>query len=290
MQLSSSRSMDVSKLASSVDWRSKIKNASFVPDQGGCGSCWAHSAIAALEAHADIHTGRHVKLSTQELIDCTENPRHCGGTGGCHGATAELAFERARVRGISTLEEYHGDGSKCAVDRPSALKVQSFVRLPENKASHLMHALATKGPVSTSIDAENLFMYSKGVFSGCEKDTVVNHAVLSVGYGHDTSSGKDYWLIKNSWGDKWGESGYFRLQRHTDEDAYCGTDNKPKDGVYCDDAPPSIRVCGMCGSTSDSAYPVLAPVKPAREAKSFRGHQATHKLLGIHDQTSFKSL
>jgi cathepsin L len=257
--------VDVSSLSKVVDWRGKLNFSNFVHNQGACGSCWAHAAVGALQAHAELATGLQQELSTQEVIDCSPNPRHCGGTGGCHGATAEIAYELARNRGISLSKDYKGEGGKCPEAGQSALTVKGFVRLAENKASHLMQALDKQGPVVMSVDAENMFLYNDGVFSGCKQDAIVNHAVLGVGYGTDEKSGKDYWLIKNSWGGSWGEKGYFRMQRFTDDDAYCGTDNKPKDGVYCDDAPASIRVCGMCGSTSDSAYPVVASKTSLRQ-------------------------
>lgn len=259
--------IDISSLAKTVDWTTKMNFSNFVHNQGACGSCWAHAAVGALEAHAELSTGLQTKLATQEIIDCTANPRHCGGTGGCHGATAELAFEQARQRGIAQLDSYTGVSGKCPQSAPSALKVKSFVRLPENKESYLLHALANSGPVVMSVDAENLFMYNSGVFSGCQPDTVVNHAVLGVGYGKDKKSQKDYWLIKNSWGEGWGEKGYLRVQRFNDDNAYCGTDTKPQEGVYCDEHPASIRVCGMCGATSDSVYPVIPPKTALRQQR-----------------------
>jgi len=257
--VSSNGNIDTSTLAKAIDWRSKMNVSNFVHDQGACGSCWAHAAVAALEAHAELTSGIQSQLATQEIIDCSANPRHCGGTGGCKGATAEIAFEHARKHGIVSLESYKAGG--CEAKQPSALQVSGFVRLPTNKASHLLNALATKGPVAMSIDANNLHLYNSGVFSGCQADTIVNHAVLGVGYGIDKESGKGYWNLKNSWGDSWGEKGYFRVERRDEDDWMCGTDTKPQDGVFCEKHPDTVPVCGMCGVTSDSAYPVVVPPK-----------------------------
>lgn len=248
--------VDVSSLARTVDWTSKMNVSNFVHDQGACGSCWAHAAVAALEAHAELTHGSTSLLAVQEIIDCTANPQHCGGTGGCHGATVELAFEHVQKYGILPQNAYK---KGCPTEfQPNALNIQGFVRLPENKASHLLRAL-NQGVVGVSVDASNLHSYGSGVFSGCQPDTIVNHAVLGVGYGVDSRSGKKYWHIKNSWSDTWGENGYFRIERHDDDDAYCGIDTKPEAGVYCEKHPASVPVCGMCGITSDSAYPVMLP-------------------------------
>ena len=53
-----------------------------------------------------------------------------------------------------------------------------------------------------------------GVFkdSECSPDNL-NHGILLVGYG-TTEEGEDYWLVKNSWGQEWGEGGYFKLARN----------------------------------------------------------------------------
>lgn len=253
--------LDNSDLEQEVDWRGHLsKTANWVRNQGACGSCWAVAAVGALEMHAEKVLGSSRRLSHQQLVDCTANPHHCGGTGGCSGATAELAFEHARRHGIRADEEYLSDaGGKCNEVAAPVLKVDHFVSLPINKGSYLLRALAQEGPVVVSVDGGNWYNYASGVFSGCQPDTVVNHATLAVGYGIDRQAGKKYWTIRNSWGADWGDNGFIKIERHSNDRDYCGMDNKPQEGVFCDGAPKEVEVCGMCGITSDSAYPGLTP-------------------------------
>ena len=98
-------------------------------------------------------------------------------------------------------------------------------------------------------------MYEEGVYDGkCGTD--IDHAVQLVGYG--TDGGKDYWLVRNSWGDDWGEDGYIRIRRFGDGKEPCGTDRRPQDGTGCSGGPKTVEVCGSCGILSDSAYPTGA--------------------------------
>lgn len=79
--------------------------------------------------------------------------------------------------------------------------------------SELKKAVATIGPISVSVQAtDNFVKYKNGVFydSSCYWDRT-NHAVLVVGYGKDNWSGQDYWIVKNSWNDLWGENGYCNI-------------------------------------------------------------------------------
>lgn len=274
-----SNGINISNLAKVVDLREKT--TTFVHDQGACGSCWAHAVAGALEVGAELKGWGAIKVATQQIVDCTLNPRHCGGSGGCHGATAEMALELVRSGGIMALDKYtSAAGGKCGQAGPSALKISSFVRLPENSASHLMKALSDIGPVAVSIAADKLFSYNKGVFSGCQPDTIVNHAVLALGYGKDAKLG-DFFLIRNSWGANWGEEGHFRVKRFNDDNAYCGDDVKPTDGVYCEkNAPASVKVCGMCGITSDSAYPVIPQKTNLRAVET---HDAVDQVVAKDD-------
>jgi cathepsin L len=258
--------INVKSLAKTMDWSSKTNTSNYVHNQGKCGSCWAHAAVSALEAHLDIATGSSRRLATQEIVDCTENPHQCGGQGGCHGATSQLAFDQIQRYGIRFEDEYTGSTAKCPQKSPhssaSSIKLQGFKTLKPLSASHLLWALSEKGPVALSVDGSGLHSYNQGVFHDCERDSVINHAVVGMGYGNDPESGMAYWLVKNSWGDHWGERGFFRIQRHSEGDAYCGTDHEPAKGVVCLDKdnkyPDTVPVCGMCGITTDSAYPILS--------------------------------
>lgn len=69
-------------------------------DQGSCGSCWAVTSAVVLMAHAEIYRSPQRSFSVQELVDCVPNPNACGGTGGCSGATVELAMNYAMHLGL----------------------------------------------------------------------------------------------------------------------------------------------------------------------------------------------
>jgi len=258
---------------------SHLAMAHRVKNQADCGSCWAIAAASVLEGHAEIHLGQPRTFSAQQIVECTPNPQHCGGDGGCKGATAELAMEWVLQNGCDTEDvvPYTGRDGQCGKtagaagaandmslilsgvsDGPSASGAAAFgmtgwETLPKNKYEPLLRALAERGPVAVSVAADSWFDYDAGVFNGCSKDAVIDHAVTAIGYG--TDNGEKYWMIQNSWGADWGEEGHIRLQRHDSEDDHCGMNNDPQKGVACqgDNAP--VPVCGMCGVLFDSVVP-----------------------------------
>jgi len=245
-------------LPASVDWRQKGV-VTPVKNQGGCGSCWAFAATESIESNVAQNTGKLLTLSPQNVVDCTPNPQHCGGSGGCDGATAELAFEYVAGAGIASNQAYpyRAITGKCNEQIAKSAKIKSFVKLIENNYTDLMVAIATVGPIAVSVDASVWGAYSSGVFTGCPKPgqyVDIDHAVQLVGYG--TQNGKDYWIVRNSWGSGWGESGYIRIERHSDgASKWCNIDRTPGDGSGCQGGPSQVTVCGSCGIWYDSSYP-----------------------------------
>jgi cathepsin L len=96
----------VANLPESVDWRLKQPSVvSPVKDQGSCGSCWAFASTAVMETHVALSSGLLFDLAPEQIAMCAPNPDSCGGTGGCQGSTAELAFEYAASPASGGLKE-----------------------------------------------------------------------------------------------------------------------------------------------------------------------------------------
>merc|ERR1719502_52938 len=239
------------------DWREEGNVVTDAKDQGGCGSCWAFSATETLESHLAIATGEDAQiLSPQQIVSCSPNPQHCGGTGGCDGSTQPLAFDYTKTAGITTEANYPYRGTTGTCDtskiKPVAFN-DGYAELTTNNYTELVTAAGTKGPIAISIAASGFKFqfYGGGVLKNCN-DYVMVHAVQLVGYG--TDSGKDYWLVRNSWG-SWGEHGYMRIHRYGEGNEPCGTDSRPQDGDACEGDTTPRKYCGECGILSSSSYP-----------------------------------
>ena len=200
---------------------------------------------------------------------------------GCTGATAELAFDYARTHGLVEewnfgYESFHGENITCpwtpadSFNKGAVAAISGFTTLPTNNYTAVMNAVAKLGPVAVSVAASPWAFYESGVFSAAfntSRSTDVNHLVVLEGYGTDDETGEDYWLVRNSWGPRWGENGYIRLKRQdpTDIDPfdYCGLDVTPADGVSCtkDETgnaidPPAAPICGTSGILYDTSIPL----------------------------------
>merc|ERR1719263_630680 len=141
-----------------------------------------------------------------------------------------------------------------AASGAAAFGMTGWETLPKNQYEPLARALAERGPVAVSVAADAWFSYESGVFNGCGKDAVIDHAVVAIGYGEEAGQPNKYWVIQNSWGQDWGEAGHIRLERH-DADEYCGMNNDPQKGVACEGETEAVPVCGMCGVLFDSVVP-----------------------------------
>lgn len=246
-------------LPASIDWSTRLSSGSHILDQGSCGSCWAIAAQGAIELQVALLTNKSLALSAQGMLGCTANPDECGGTGGCEGATPDLAFKWAKENGVHLLSSQAYTASshcpKSFLKAQPEVRIQGFVHLKDNSARKAMAALVTAGPLTVGVEASGWMSYVSGIFDSCGVDATVDHAVLMVGYGSD--SRLPYWKIRNSWGQGFGEEGFIRLRRHApDAEEPCGWDYDPQKGVGCKGGPSKLRVCGTCGVLSDLTYPV----------------------------------
>lgn len=230
-----------------VDWRTKGAVSS-VKAQGSCGSCWAFETVGNIEGVWFLKTGNLTSLSAQELVACELNDLACSG-GRCDTALKWLVSDRGGI--IESEDDYPytsagGMSPGCAghlckalsaavsdswcisncyargtkncpptmcdcksKEEPVGARITGFQRFPADE-DQIATALMTNGPIAIAVAANGWSGYRSGIMSNCQASQV-DHGVLLVGYTDD------YWIVKNSWAASWGESGFIRLQRGSNQ-------------------------------------------------------------------------
>lgn len=197
------------------DWRDN-NGCTPVRSQGGCGSCWAFSAVGAVESAILINEGWSVNLSEQWLVSCTN-------AGSCDGGWARAALD---YMACDDQFDYCDDCGPvpesefpyvawdapcdCPYSHPYTIDNCGYVGSEDN-LDRLKRAIYNYGPISVTVSVNGAFQgYNGGVFNACS-DGSLNHAVVLVGW--DDSDGSDgVWFLRNSWGSWWGEDGYMRIE------------------------------------------------------------------------------
>lgn len=206
--------------------------------QGHCRSCVVFATISSIETCFKKIRRQHIDLSEQHFIECAyDHP----GVHGCEGAYENAYLTWAIENDISAVSErWFPYESKRIGQCPGNLKpFNPNFRITDHKViencdEELMKKLVYKhGSVIAKFDISQMRHYRGGVFSGCRPNRFNNHAGSVVGYGRER--GKDYWLLKNSWGTAWGSGGYIKIERGK---GMCGI-NKTVIVVKCADTRPA---------------------------------------------------
>jgi len=242
------------------DARTKWPNCptiSEVRDQGSCGSCWAFGAVEAMSDRICVASKGRVKahLSAQDLLTCCYS---CGD--GCDGGWPSEAWQYWVRYGIVTGGNYNtsegcldysiepcehhttGDRQACGGEDGGtprcARKCQNSMNYRRDRhygkkayqiegVEAIQREIMTNGPVEFDFDVYSDFLsYKSGVYQYLTGEYEGGHAVKAIGWGEE--NGTAYWLIANSWNDDWGEEGFFKIRRGTNE---CGIESDAVGGI-----------------------------------------------------------
>ncbi|CAF1582317.1 unnamed protein product [Rotaria magnacalcarata] len=209
------------------DWRTKSVVSS-VKDQRKCGCCYAFATATIMETLYAIKTNSSttVDFSPQQIADCSSNG-NTGCSGGNFGPSVRYLLDNGGKIATESSYPYAGTRKSCRTSGLNEIQLGNieYGMIPEGDEKKLADALTNYGPIFIGIDTDSkrFMFYKRGVLKidNCPtRRQDMDHAMAIVGYGYDDTLQMSYWIIKNSWGKKWGEQGYLRLAK--DAGNMCG--------------------------------------------------------------------
>ncbi|KAJ0514650.1 putative cathepsin F [Helianthus annuus] len=220
-------------LPENFDWRDHGA-VTGVKNQGSCGSCWTFSTTGALEGANFLATGKLESLSEQQLVDCDHecDPEEQGSCdAGCNGGLMNSAFEYTlKSGGLMREKDYPytaKDHGACKFDKSKVVASVANFSVVSLDEDQIAANLVKHGPLAVAINAAYMQTYIGGVSCPFLCAKRLDHGVLLVGYGAAgyapiRMKEKPYWIIKNSWGENWGEKGYYKICKGHN---VCGVDS-----------------------------------------------------------------
>jgi len=193
-------------LPASIDWRTKGA-VSPVKNQEQCGSCWAFSVTEEIESQWFLAGHTLPDLAPQQIVDCDTVDQ------GCNGGDPPTAYAYLiQAGGLESEADYPytAEDGTCQANKSKFVATLTGWKYAckGNNESEMQANLVQYGPLSICVDAESWQNYQGGIItSNCANQ--LDHCVELVGYG--TQSTTNYWIVRNSWGTDWGESGYLRV-------------------------------------------------------------------------------
>jgi len=211
-----------------------------------CGSCWAHGAISSFGDRLKIArkgvTGPDITLSIQYILNCGTEV-----AGSCYGGSATGVYEFikqvgsvpfescqtylscsadsqegfcgsvdttcSKINTCRTCNTFSAFGGKCVeIDEYPNATIAEYGTYSMD-ADKIKAEIFARGPVAAGINAEPIIEYHGGIYTDDNpEDKEINHIVSIVGWGMDETTQKQHWIIRNSWGEYWGEMGYVRVE------------------------------------------------------------------------------
>merc|ERR1719482_549138 len=241
-----------------------------------CGSCWAHGSVSALGDRIKIARkaqGIDINLSAQHMLNC-------GGVGSCHGGSVDGPYQWihkiSKETGTGISYDTSNPYMACSSENNLGIcKGQDWSCTPENVArtcstfppqgfcgaiknypnatisehgsiegaDNMAKEIMARGPIACGIDASPILKYTGGIVS--EAGEFVDHVISIVGWGSDATTNKQYWIVRNSWGEYWGEMGFIRVEKGN---------NALQLETQCAWAVPDTFTGGMAGTASSQNF------------------------------------
>jgi len=201
-------------LPDSWDWRDK-GGVTEVKNQGMCGSCYSFSATGCIEGVHYAHTKQLVSVSEEQVIECDKLDQ------GCNGGFMDNVFNYTlHAGGLETEKDYPYEGyvkAKCHVNKTLPRITFDWYKDLSQNEKEIAQWVVQNGPVAIGINAFAMQYYIRGISHPWKifcSPSALDHGVLIVGYGVAADKKQTpFWIVKNSWGPKWGRSGYYYVYR-----------------------------------------------------------------------------